>query len=216
VRRLLILLIPLGLALPPHDAAAQIIRTGRFRVRDPQWWVSGGAGWQQGFTVMDGTTDVRWDLSDALQYHAAVEHTVSGGTTVGVRANTGRVSMNYVPRLSTAATQADVNVTQAYAMLHVGNGRTFRTVIELGVGATVYSDFRARSTHESLAPTSPDADFAFVFGYGFGYSVSKSFEIDAVQDLATSLHQKSGLSAGDNSSTHVSSTRLVARFGLGS
>jgi len=216
VRRLLILLIPFGLALAPHDAAAQIIRTGRFKVRDPQWWVSGGAGWQQGFTVVDGTTDVRWDLSDGAQYHASIEHNVSGSTTFGVRANTGRMALNYTPRLATGATQADVNVTQAYAMLHVATGRTFRTVLELGVGATVYSDFRARGTNISLAPTSPDADFAFVFGYGFGYSISKTLEIDAVQDLATSLHQKSGLAAGDNSSTHISSTRLVARFGIGS
>jgi len=214
VRRLFLLLIPLGLALPRHDAAAQIIRTGRFRVRDPQWWVSGGVGWEQGFTVMDGTSNARWDFSDALQYHAAIEHAISGNATVGIRANTGRVALNYSPRLI-APTQADANVTQAYAMFHYASGRSFRTVIELGAGATVYSDFREHGTGVTLSPTNPDADFAFVFGYGFGYSISKSFEIDAVQDLATSLHQKTGLSAGDNSSARISGTRLVARYGLG-
>jgi len=36
-----------------------------------------------------------------------------------------------------------------------------------------------------------------------------------VQDVATSLHQKSGLSAGQESSTRLHSTRLVGRFGFG-
>ena len=35
------------------------------------------------------------------------------------------------------------------------------------------------------------------------------------QDLATSLHQKTGLEAGDDSSARISVTRLVARVALG-
>ena len=54
-----------------------------------------------------------------------------------------------------------------------------------------------------------------MFGYGLGYSFSRNFQLDVVQDLATSLHQKTGLAAGDDSSARISVTRLVARFGFG-
>jgi hypothetical protein len=88
-------------------------------------------------------------------------------------------------------------------------------VLELGAGATIYSSFRERGTGTTLPPSKADLDFSFVFGYGIGYTFSRAFQIDVVQDLATSLHQKTGLSAGDNSSARISGTRLVARYGLG-
>jgi len=36
-----------------------------------------------------------------------------------------------------------------------------------------------------------------------------------VQDLATALHQKSGLQTGDNSTARISVTRFVARLAVG-
>jgi hypothetical protein len=216
VRRLLLVLLLALITLPARRAEGQIIRGGRFGVRDPQIWVSGGAGLQQGYDVVDGSTGVRWEFSDATQYGAAIEKTITGGTSFGVRATTARVPLRYVPTLlGVGAREADANVSQAFAVLHVASGRGLHSVLELGAGATIYSSFRERGTGSTLAPDKADLDFSFVFGYGIGYTFSRAFQIDVVQDLATSLHQKTGLSAGDNSSARISGTRLVARYGLG-
>jgi hypothetical protein len=46
-------------------------------------------------------------------------------------------------------------------------------------------------------------------------NVSPRFSVDVVLDQITTLHQKSGLSAGASSSARLTTTRIVARFGLG-
>lgn len=216
MRRLLLVSLLALTVLPSQRSDAQIIRSGRFGVRDPQLWVSGGAGLVQGWTIADGTTGVRWRFGDALQYGAAIEKAVSGGATLGIRATTARMPLDYLPfDGGLPVTQADAMVSQAFAMLHFSSGRGFHSVFELGAGATIYSGFRERGTKLKLPPNSPDTDFSFVLGYGLGYAVSRTLQVDVVQDLATSLHQKSGLSAGDDSSVRISGTRLVARLGLG-
>jgi hypothetical protein len=216
VRRPFLALLLALAAVPLHETGAQIIRGGgRFTMKDPQLWVSGGAGWQQGWSVIDGTTGTRWDLSDATAYGASIERTITGGTTVALRGSTAKVPINYIPSAG-AATQADANVSQAYLGIHVSSGRGIHSVLELGAGATIYSGFKQRGTGQQLLPDKADADFAFVFGYGLGYSFSRAFQIDVVQDLATSLHQKTGLAAGESSSSRLSGTRLVARYGFGS
>ena len=214
-RPILVILFALA-ALPFHAGEAQIIRGGTFRLKEPQLWVSAGAGWQQGWSVVDGATGIRWRFSDAMSYGAAVERTITGGTTVGIRASTGRVAVDYQPlRISGSALQADAMVSQAFAGVRVSSGRGLHSVLELGAGATFYSGFEERGTGRRLPPDKVDADFAFVFGYGLGYTFSRSFQVDVVQDLATSLHQKAGLAAGESSSARMSGTRLVARYGLG-
>jgi opacity protein-like surface antigen len=217
VRRLLATLLFALSAVAPDLAGAQIIRTGRFSLGEPQLWLSGGAALQQGWNVVDGTTGSRWELSDAMQYGLGIDRTITGGTTAGLRASTSRVPLRYVPSADSGggSREADVNVSQALAMLRVTSGRRFRTVLELGAGATVYSGFRQRVTGTALSPTARDTDFAFALGYGFGYSFTRAFQLDLVQDLATSLHQKEGLAAGEKRSARISSTRLTARFGLG-
>lgn len=215
-RPFLALLLALAV-LPLHAGRAQIIRGGgRFTMKDPQLWVSGGVGWQQGWTVVDGATGTRWDLSDATAYGASIERTLTGGTTLALRGSMARVPLGYVSSVGGRSTQADANVSQAYAGIHVSSGRDLHSVLELGAGATMYSDFRERGTGVTLPPDKLDADFAFVFGYGLGYSFSRSFQVDVVQDLATTLHQKAGLVAGESSSSRISGTRLVARYGFGS
>ena len=203
--------------LPVQDGGAQIIRAGTFSLKDPQLWLSGGAGWQQGWTVIDGTTGTRWRLSDAVAYGASIEKTITGGTSVGIRATTARVPLDYQPQqISGSALQADARVSQAFAGVRVSSGRGIHSVLELGAGATFYSGFKERATDGRLPPDKMDVDFAFVFGYGLGYSFSRAFQVDVVQDLATSLHQKAGLAAGESSSARISGTRIVARYGLGS
>ena len=193
------------------DAGAQIIRPG-MRFGEPSAWVSFGAALASEFDVRDGTSNSLWQFGDATQYAASIEKPISGsGVTLGVRGTHARVPLRYSGNV---VTDADANVSQVMAVLHVASGREFHSVLELSAGATIYSNFRSRTTDARLDPSS-DTDFAFGFGYGFGYNFSPTFAIDVIQDQSTSLHQKTGLSAGDGSSSRFTSTRIAARFGLG-
>jgi hypothetical protein len=210
VRRQFLALIPLVLG---GSAGAQIIRPG-MRFNEPSAWVSLGGGLQNGFDVHDGTTGSLWHFGDAPQYVASIEKALTSGVTFGVRGTAARVPLVY----STASfsTDADANVSQVMAVVHVASGREFHSILELGAGATIFSSFRSRTTDQRLDPLSPDADFAFSFGYGFGYNFSPTFGIDVmIQDLSTALHQTTGLNAGESTSNRTTTTRIVARFGLG-
>lgn len=211
MRRPLLALVPLAVAALAADAGAQIIRPG-MRSQEPTSWVSLGVGLQNGFGLLDGTTNSAWQFSDATQYVVSLEKVLSGGTTLGVRGSHAIVPLYYS---GSENTEADANVSQVMGVLHVASGREFHSVLELSAGATLYSNFRSRTTDRRLAPTAVDADFAFAFGYGFGYNFSPRFGIDIVQDVSTSLHQKTGLIAGESSSVRFSATRLVGRVGIG-
>lgn len=216
MRRIVLALFTTLAALPPTGASAQIIRGGRFGLRDPQTWVSATYGWQSGWTVYDGTSSSRWDLGDTQQFGASIERAVTSGITVGVRASTSQPSVRYTSTSALTQREADARVTQALGVVHVTAGRDIRSVFELGLGSTIYSDFRERVTGQALGTGKTDADFAFVFVYGLGYSFSRNFHVDVVQDLGTTVHQKTGLTAGEDTSARISSTRLVARYGFGS
>lgn len=206
------LLLVLPILLASSDAGAQIIRS-RSQFQAPAAWVSLGTALQQSWTVTDGATGSRWEFSNATPYQAALEKALSGGASFGVRGSTAKVPLRYVG--PTATTEADANVSQLFGTLHVASGSGLHTVIELSAGATIYSNFRARTDGAKLGPDTPDADFSFALGYGFGYSLTQAFSIDVVQDVTTAMHQKTGLSAGDDSSVRIHGTRIVGRFGLG-
>ena len=225
MRRFTLALFTIVLALPSTGAGAQIIRGGRFGLRDPRTWVSATFGWQEGWTVIDGSTKSRWDLGDTQQYGGSIERAVAGGVTVGVRAVTSMPEVRFEDRNPpafsgvvppTTVFPAETRVTQALGVVHVTTGRQLRSVFELGLGTTIYSPMRYQPTGETLGATRTDTDFAFSFTYGIGYSFSRTVQVDVVQDLGTSLHQKTGLEAGDDRSARIRSTRLVARYGFGS
>ena len=209
MRRLLfVLLIPLA----SSNAGAQIVRS-RYSLRAPTAFVSLGAALQQGWSVTDGSTGSRWEFGSATPFEVSLEKALSGGASFGVRGSTGKIPLRYV--VPAVTTEADATVSQLFATLHVANGQQFHTVLELSAGATLYSDFRSRTGGIKLGPDASDADFSFAFGYGFGFAFSPAFSIDVVQDVTTALHQKTGLSAGDDSSVRIQGTRIVGRFGLG-
>ena len=215
MRRLLLLAL-LPLATP--SAGAQIIGRGGLRLQQPTAWLSLGAGLTQPWSVTDGTTHSTWDFSDATQYSVALERTLSGGASLGVRGAMAKVPLRYSQLVGgdvSVQTDADATVSQVMGVIHVASGRTFHSVLELGLGATIYSGFRARGSDVTIGPDKPDADFAFAFGYGIGYAFSPAFSIDVVQDITNALHQRTGLGAGDKASARLDGTRLVARFGFG-
>jgi hypothetical protein len=199
-------------------AGAQIIRRGGMPFQEPTTFVSFGVGLLQPWDVTDGTTNSVWNFSDATQFAVAIERNFGAGASVGVRGTTARVPLRYSSLVGGDAsyvTDADANVSQLLGSLHLASGGQFHTVLELSAGATAYYNFRARGSDVSVGPRGADADFSFGFGYGVGYNVSPRFSVDVVQDQITTLHQKSGLSAGASSSARLTTTRIVARFGLG-
>lgn len=213
VRRLLFLLVPLVVAA---ESGAQVLPRGRLGMAPPSVWVSGGASVAQGWFVADGSTGSRWTFGDATQYQASVEKELSG-VSVGLRGTTSMASLRYSGFTADGAavtTDADANVSQLLAVVHVASGRGFHSVLELDGGATLYSNFRTHTSGEKLVPAS-DPDFTFSFGYGFGYGFSNRFAVEVVQDVTTILHQQAGLGGGDPTSARVHSTRLVGRLGLG-
>jgi hypothetical protein len=217
VRRQPLASIALFTLLASSNADAQIIRP-RFQVGQPSAWLSLGVGLQQGWAVTDGSTNSLWQFGDATQYVGALEKALSGGASLGVRGSFSKVPLQYRSLAGgdvVAAEDADANVSQLFGTLHVASGSSFHSVLELSAGATMYSNFKARLDGRKLGPPGNDVDFSFAFGYGFGYAFSPAFSIDIVQDVTTTLHQKTGLSAGDESSVRTHGTRLVARFGLG-
>jgi hypothetical protein len=215
VRRLTLALLTTLVAMPPSGAHAQIIR-GRFGLRDPQTWVSATVGWQNGWTVFDGETSSRWELGDSQAYGGSIERIVANSVSLGLRASTATPTVRYTDASAPDLVRvADTRVTQALGIVHVSTGRDVRSVFELGLGTTIYSDFRERATDLRLGPAKTDLDFAFMFVYGLGYSFTRNFHVDVVQDWGNSIHQKSGLVSGEDTSARISSTRLVARYGFG-
>lgn len=200
-------MVTLSIVPPTARAGAQIIRRGQFGT-EPTVWVSGGIGTSEGWTVHDGTTGSVWQFGNATAYTASIERLLSGAT-LGLRGTTALVPLRY------NGADANANVSQLFAMVHVAPGQIgFHTVLELDAGATLYSNFRD-AAGTKLAPSS-DTDFTFALGYGFGYSFSRAFSVEVVRDITTILHQRDGLSAGDDTSARFGSTRLVGRLGLGS
>lgn len=215
MRRLLLL--ALAILVAPA-AGAQIIRRGGMPFQEPTTFVSFGVGLLQPWSVHDGTTSSTWDFSDATQFAVALERNFGAGASLGVRATTARVPLRYTGLLGGDAfyqSDADANVSQLLGSLHVASGGQFHTVLELSAGATVYYNFSARGSDTAIGPRGADTDFSFGFGYGVGYNLSPRFSVDVVQDQITTLHQKTGLSAGESTSARLTTTRIVGRFGLG-
>ncbi len=210
MRQLLLILLVIASSA---EAGAQIIRP-RFQINEPKAFASLGAALQQSWSVHDGATASWWDFGSGVAYVAALEKSVTSGVSVGLRGTHGRMPLTYLGPNDT--TDADANVSQVFGMVHVASGRGFHSVLELSAGATIYSNFRSRDDGAGkIGPSKPDTDFSFAFGYGFGYNFSPRFSVDVVQDLTTTLHQKTGLSAGEDTTIRMNSTRLVGRFGLG-
>ncbi|HEX6598960.1 MAG TPA: hypothetical protein VF034_06525 [Gemmatimonadaceae bacterium] len=215
MRRLLSLALVIVL---PASASAQIIRRGGMPFQEPSTFVSFGVGLLQPWGLADGTTSSTWDFSDATQFAVALEKNFGAGASLGVRGTTARVPLRYTSVVggdAISATDADANVSQLLGSLHIASGGQFHTVLELSAGATMYYNFRARGSDASIGPRGADTDFSFGFGYGVGYNLTPRFSVDVVQDQITTLHQKTGLSAGQSSSARLTATRIVARFGLG-
>lgn len=198
-------------------AGAQVVERQAAFV--PQWWTSIGVGTFQSQPVDDGSTSSSWDFGNTVQWRASLERSLDRGSTLGVAATFASVPLTYssngILPTSCASCDASANITQVMAAFHAGGAnRGFHQVIEIALGATIYSGFHARGDGQKLAPSS-DADPAFALGYGFGYGISEFTQVEVVEDLAASLHQRTGLPASANTTIRSYTTRLGVRVALG-
>jgi hypothetical protein len=210
--------IGVSLLLAP-TASAQIIRAPS-RPAQPSAWVVGAVGFTQLGAVDDGATQSTWHFGDVAQYRVSLEKPMQGDVALGVAATFARASLTYTTNDITSACpgscDADASIYQVLGLLHVGGSAFgFSQIFNLAVGATIYDDFRERSTSQKIGPTGADPDVTFEFGYGFGYALSPDLQVQVVQDFGTTIHQRTGLAGGAHTASIQYTTRIGVRYALG-
>jgi hypothetical protein len=199
-------------------AATANAQLGRFprRSAEPRVWGGFTVGLTQPFTVSDGTTGSTWDFGSAIQYRATLEKTLQPGSSFGVAVGLTQTPLTYSGGVvgGCGSCDASANIYQVLALVHAGTGNGFHQVLELAGGATAYTNFQ-RSGGGTLPPDKPDYDLSFSFGYGFAYGLSPTSDIEVVQEVGTTIHQRTGLSASANNLPRIYVTRLGMRIGLG-
>lgn len=176
-----------------------------------------GVGLLRTGTVVDGSTGSSWDFGDGVQYRVSLEKAIQNQSSVGVALTFGRLPLIYTSNvdLQCSSCDADATITQLMGTFHVGGDSPgIHQVIDIDVGATMYSAFRERATGRKLSPSS-DTDLAFSIGGGVGYTLSPGFQIELVQQFGGSVHQRTGLSGNADTIVRSYVTRLGVRFGLG-
>ena len=220
MRRAIVALTALALAAPL--ANAQILQVPR-RGSDPVVWGSLSAGFLQfSNDIVDGRTGSVWRFGSALQYRGSAELDVGNSGAVGMAVGYSNAPLTYF-QVAEGGSSDCVGRCDAHAQIwtvmgtfHMGGGAGFHQVIDLSAGTTIYRDFTVDATNASIGPASPDKDISISVGYGFGYGFGNRLQIMLVQDAAYTMHQRDGVSGGQSTNSQQFTTRLGARFGLGS
>jgi hypothetical protein len=192
------------------------------RAPGPKSWMSFSVGVMDLSDVHDGSTSTEWQFGNAVQYRISFEIPVQYQSTFGVSGSFARVPLAYVqgarlgpPSPCAPSCDADATVTQLLATFHAGRGTIgFHQIIDISLGATGYSAFRARNSGERLAPEELDADLTGGIGYGFGYSFSPDMQITLVQEGFLTVHQRTNVAANENTIGRQFVLRLGTRFGF--
>ena len=131
------------------------------------------------------------------------------------RRDDGQGALRYDGGLLSACNgcDADANVSQIFANLHIGGGTGLHQVIDVNAGMTLFSNFR-RTSGERLDPSGMVSAFTFDIGYGFGNSLSPRFQLMLLQDWGLVIHKR--MSGQTNNTANQTTTRIGARYGLGS
>ncbi|HKW11963.1 MAG TPA: hypothetical protein VJO33_16375 [Gemmatimonadaceae bacterium] len=212
--------VALAIACVGADARAQIIRPAA-RVPEPKTWMSFSVGVMDMSAVHDGSTNSDWEFGNAVQYRISLEMPIQFQSTIGISGSFARVPLTYVPldgigTIGCAGScDADATVTQLLATFHAGRSVIgFHQVLDLSLGATGYSGFRARISGERLRPMQLDADLTGGIGYGFGYTFSPDMQITLVQEGFLTVHQRTGVAGNEDTIGRQFVLRLGTRFGF--
>lgn len=223
MHRALAALIALAVAAP--CAAAQIIQVPR-RSDIPVIYMSASAGlFRFQNAIADGETDSIWQFGSSLQYRGAIEMDVGNSGAAGLMVGYADAPLTYYqPNFLTSTVNspecadrcdAHAQVWQVMGTFHMGGGIGFHQILDISAGATIYRDFRMDDTGTSIGPQAPDRDLALSIGYGFGWGFTPRLQLMLVQDAAFAMHQRDGLSGGDDNTTQQFTTRLGVRLGVG-
>lgn len=209
-------LLAIGISLAGACLAdAQIIDASRSIGREPAAWTSLSIGWltQQG--LCDPDSNACWNFGSAPQWRATLDYPVGRGASIGVAASLARVPLTYQGSLvgpnSCGGCDADANVTQYFANLHLGGQSGFHQVIDINAGMTVFSNFR--STSGTKLGGNAVSDVSFAIGYGFGYGFSPRMQLMLLQDYGLIIHKRQP--GRSNNTAQQSTTRIGLRVGLG-
>jgi hypothetical protein len=198
-------------------ASAQIIRTQPRGNGLPSSWISFSIGAFSAGDVSDGRSNSTWDFGNntSMQYRASIEKALQGSSGIGLVGTYVRAPIAYYGGLDCTGCSAHINLYSVMATFHAGGGIGFHQVIDASIGSHVSSGIRRDSDDAQLDPQTSNSDFGFTVGYGFGYGLSRGFQITLVQDFGLAVHERTGLSAGDNNSLRMQATRLGVRIGFG-
>ena len=193
---------------------AQIIQPRRgFQ---PMAWTSLGVGWSQLQEICDPDTDACWNFGGAPQYRATLELPLgSQGASAGIAGTTSRVPLFWAGTGAAgncAGCDADVNITQILGNLRLGGGSGFHQVLDLVLGATMFSDFRA-TDGTRLGTGKTVTDVTFALGYGFGYAFTSRAQVQITQEWGLLVHERQP--GNPNNTSQQQTTRIAFRYGLG-
>ena len=206
--------IPVTLALlgVVHVADAQIIQS--VRRSTPLAWTSLSLGWLQTQSMYDASSNAGWNFASAPQWRATLEVPSGTGASFGVSGSMARVPLIYSGNCSLLTNcDAHANISQIFGLVHLGGTVGFHQVIDIGAGATLFSNFREDGTGTRLGTGKTTSDFTFAIGYGFGYGFSPRTSMMVVQDYGLIIHRRQ--SGSTNNTAQQAVTRLGIRVGLG-
>jgi hypothetical protein len=197
----------LGLVLlGAHAGQAQIIDSQR-GTGQPRAFVSLSAAWTGfGGGLCNEDQGACWDMGSGLQWRGSLEMPMGRGASIGVAATAARLPITY------QNVDADVNLTQFMANLHIGGGSGFYQVIDASAGVSMFSNFTA-TDGTALGTGKATSDFNFNVGYGFAYALNPRFEISLVQEYGLIIGDR--IAGSTNNTTTQQTTRIGVRVGLG-
>jgi len=185
------------------------------RAPEPKTWMSLSIGVMDLSDVHDGSTQSDWQFGNAVQYRVSLEMPIQNQSTIGLMGSFARVPLTYIADGGVGVADADATVSQLMATFHAGRSAIgFHQIIDISLGATGYSAFRARASGARLPPRQLDADLSGGIGYGFGYALSPDMQITLVQEGFVTVHQRTGVAGGENTLGRQFVLRLGTRFGF--
>jgi hypothetical protein len=194
------------LLLGAHAGQAQIIDSQR-GTGQPRAFVSLSAAWTGfGGGLCNEDQGACWDMGSGLQWRGSLEMPMGRGASIGVAATAARLPITY------QNVDADVNLTQFMANLHIGGGSGFYQVIDASAGVSMFSNFTA-TDGTALGTGKTTSDFNFNVGYGFAYALNPRFEISLVQEYGLIIGDR--IAGSTNNTTTQQTTRIGVRVGLG-
>jgi opacity protein-like surface antigen len=183
---------------------------------DPNYWLSVGEAQQSSWSVTDGAGKARWDFASTKTITANLDKTLTKGVTIGLQGTRATLPMAYVGADSSTI-PAVTHVSQVLGMLHIVHPTSLaalHSILELGAGSTLYSNFIRTDTNTQFGPATTDADFTWAYGVGAGYSLSKRISVDVIRETTKAYHQATGLVAGDPTNASIGETRIIGRIGF--